>query len=487
MLLSTYELGHQPLSIAVPAAAFEAAGHSTRGVDLSVSDLTPDLLAWAEAVVISIPMHTATRLGREAVAAIRQSRPGVPVAWHGLYAPVLAGSDLVGPGDLLVAGEAIPVLLSWLDAHTARDGPDGRPGPGTSNGAAGRVARPGPGTSNGAAGRVAGTAPTAEPGAGSVRIELGPARATDLPLRPLRRDLPPLERYARLQFGGREITAASVATTTGCNHRCRHCPVASIYRGRSRVVDAGAVLDDIEQVVAGGARHVSFADPDFLNRPGHALGIARRLHARHPDVTFDATVKVEHILRHRSLWPELSESGLLFVVSAFESVDDHILTVLDKGHTAADESLALGIVRGAGVELRPSWLPFTPWTTLGSIGALLEFVAEQDLVHSTDPVQYSIRLLLPNGSLLLDVPDETLARSLRGVVDGERGVGFDVCGGRRAARIARRTSRARRRRAAGGHLRRHVGLGPRRRRADRSEPPQPAVAAWLPGMQRPRS
>jgi radical SAM superfamily enzyme YgiQ (UPF0313 family) len=386
LLLSTYELGHQPLGIAGPAAALEARGHSTRGIDLAISDLPPETLDWADAIAISIPMHTATRLGVEAISAVRRYRPLVPVAWHGLYAPVLAGSELVLPGDLLVAGDAVPALLAWLESMATGD------------------------TASGAPPAVSSAAP--------VRIELGTTRSMGRANLPLRRDLPSLASYARLKLGDREIVAASVEASRGCNHRCRHCPVASIYRGRSRPVETEAVLEDIAQVVAGGAGHISFADPDFLNRPRHALEVARHLHDTFPTLTFDATVKVEHILRHGAIWPELAASGLIFVVSAFESVDDRILALLDKGHTAADEGLALRTVRAAGIELRPSWLPFTPWTTLGSVGALLEFVAQQDLIWSTDPVQYSIRLLLPAGSLLLERPDETLSRSLGAEQDG---------------------------------------------------------------------
>jgi hypothetical protein len=90
LLLSTYELGHQPLGIAGPAAAFEAAGHATRGVDLAIAGISDETLHWADAVAISIPMHTATRLALEAISAVRSRRPAIPVAWHGLYAPVLA-------------------------------------------------------------------------------------------------------------------------------------------------------------------------------------------------------------------------------------------------------------------------------------------------------------------------------------------------------------------------------------------------------------
>ena len=45
------------------------------------------------------------------------------------------------------------------------------------------------------------------------------------------------------------------------------------------MVPADVVLADIRAQVAAGARHVTFGDPDFLNGPGHALDVARRLHA----------------------------------------------------------------------------------------------------------------------------------------------------------------------------------------------------------------
>jgi hypothetical protein len=179
-------------------------------------------------------------------------------------------------------------------------------------------------------------------------------------------------------------------------------------------VSEDAVLADIEQLVEAGARHITFGDPDFLNAPPHSLRIVRALHDRFPEVTFDCTVKVEHVLRHEDLWPELAAAGCVFVVSAFESVDDAVLERLDKGHTTADAARAVAILRAAGIEVRPSWLPFTPWTTRDDVIALLDFVHEHDLIGSVDPVQYSVRLLLPEGTLRLDLPD--LASAGRGGV-----------------------------------------------------------------------
>jgi hypothetical protein len=368
LFVSTYELGHQPSSVATLAAVAAAAGHEVRACDVAVSELSGEDVAWAEAAVLSVPMHTALRLALGVVERLRADRPGLPVALCGLYAPVATGHRLLGPGDLLAAGDAAGPLVGWLEGSV--------------------------------------------PG-GSI-VELGAVHLEPGPL-PLRSALPPLASYARLVSGGGRFLAGSTATSTGCNHRCRHCPVAAVYRGRSRVVPEEAVLADVEQLVAAGARHVSFSDPDFLNRPRHGLAVARAVHSSWPELTFDATVKVEHVIRHEALWPELAGLGLLFVVSAFESLDDSVLALLHKGHTAADEASALGILRRSGIETRPSWLPFTPWTTPEALGSILSFTAEQDLVFSTDAVQFSIRLLLPRGSLLLESPDPVLAAAVAAV------------------------------------------------------------------------
>jgi hypothetical protein len=104
----------------------------------------------------------------------------------------------------------------------------------------------------------------------------------------------------------------------------------------------------------------------------------------------------------------MAASGCLFVVSAFECVNDDILARLDKGHTAAHAAEAVSTLRAHGIETRPSWLPFTPWSSLQDVADILDFVAQHDLVPNVDPVQYSIRLLVPRGSLLLDDPELSL-------------------------------------------------------------------------------
>jgi pyruvate-formate lyase-activating enzyme len=236
----------------------------------------------------------------------------------------------------------------------------------------------------------------------------------DLPAREL---LPSLENYARLAVDGEERLVGYVEASHGCVHRCRHCPVPAVYNGRIRIVQADTVLRDIERLVAMGARHITFGDPDFLNGRRHSLAIVRALHDRFPTLTFDCTTKVEHVLEHADVWEELAASGCLFVVSALESVNDEILARLDKGHTTEQAVQSIELLREHGIETRPSFMPFTPWTTPADVLDILDFVAVHDLVANVDAIQYTIRLLVPEGSLLLARED---LREHLGPYDAER-------------------------------------------------------------------
>ena len=370
LLVSTYELGHQPLHLASPAAALRGAGHDVRTLDTSVEPWTREPVEWAEAVAFSVPMHTAMRLALRGAASVRTARPGLPICLYGLYATVSRDLTL-GPGgvaDHAIAGEYEKGLLSWADGLAQVD-------------------------------HV---------------VDLGRRKSAVVPLR---EGLPPLERYAHLAIGAEERQVGYVEASHGCLHRCGHCPIPVIYDGRIRIVSEDVVLADIEGLVAAGARHITFGDPDFLNGPQHSRRIVAAMHERWPELTFDCTVKVEHILRHPGFWPEFATAGCLFVVSAFETVDDETLERLDKGHTTADAAAAVALLRSHGIEIRPSFLPFTPWTTLDEVADIVDFVAAFDLVPNVDPVQFTIRLLVPQGSLLEPV---LAAEGRLGPYDAER-------------------------------------------------------------------
>lgn len=353
LLISTYELGRQPVHVSSPAASLQAAGHNVSVVDLATEELEAYHVATADVVGISVPMHTATRLALMVAEQIKVDRGDLPIALYGLYAGVPEGDGLASI-DAVFAGEYEPDLRSWVDS--IGQGGDAR-------GSSSRTGR------------------------------------SDF-LVPERSGLPGLDHYARLEFRGETRLAGAVEASHGCRHRCRHCPIPSVYDGRMRVVPEEVVLADIGQLVESGAGHITFGDPDFLNAPRHSLDVLQAAHETHPELTFDATIKVSHIIDHAELLADMARMNLLFVVSAFESVDDRTLEVLDKGHTVEDMSRAIDLVRSAGIYVRPTWLPFVPWTEPGHVVDLFRFIDEHDLVSSTDPVQMAIKLLIPRRSLL---------------------------------------------------------------------------------------
>jgi hypothetical protein len=178
-----------------------------------------------------------------------------------------------------------------------------------------------------------------------------------------------------------------------------------VYGGRLFAIPVETVVEDAARQVAAGVTHLTFGDPDFLNGPAHALRVARALHARFPALTFDFTAKISHLVRHAALLPELAGCGAVFCVSAVESLSDRVLVKLDKGHCRDDVFQAFEACAAAGISLRPSLLPFTPWSTLEDVVDLVAVFLREGWAEHTDPVQLSIRLLVPGGSLLLGDPE----------------------------------------------------------------------------------
>jgi hypothetical protein len=140
------------------------------------------------------------------------------------------------------------------------------------------------------------------------------------------------------------------------------------------------------------------------------------LHEAHPAVSYDVTIKVEHLLKHRDLVPTLAATGCAFVTTAIESVDDVVLGLFDKGHTRADFLEAVALCRGAGVTLVPTFVAFHPWLTPDGYCDLLDTIDALDLVDHLSPIQLAIRLLVPQGSRLLELEE---MRAHLGAFDAE--------------------------------------------------------------------
>ncbi len=361
LLLSTYELGRQPFGLASPAAWLREAGFAVTCLDLAKVPLSSEAVRDAALVAVHLPMHTATRMALPVIERVRRDQPAAHVCCYGLYAP---------PNAALLAALGVETVLGGEFEAALVD-----------------LAR-----------RLDAGAPAGPPAAEGV-----PRLAFRVPDRA---DLPPLARYAALETGdGERRVAGYTEASRGCKHLCRHCPVVPVYGGRFRVVAPDVVMADVRAQVAAGARHVTFGDPDFLNGPRHALDVARAFGREFPDVTYDVTVKVEHLLAHAPILPVLRDTGCVLVTSAVESVDDRVLARLEKGHTRGDVARAVEACRAAGLALAPTFVPFTPWTTRTGYLELLDAIAGLDLVDAVAPIQLGIRLLVPEGSRLLELAE----------------------------------------------------------------------------------
>jgi radical SAM superfamily enzyme YgiQ (UPF0313 family) len=362
LLISTYEMGRQPFGLASPAAWLVADGHEVACVDLCVEKLPEGKVIAADLVAFYLPMHTATRLAVKVIERIRRLNTKAHFCCYGLYAPLNEGYLRKLGVETILGGEFEPGLVSL--ARRLADGI-----------------------------------------ACDVQVEplISLDRLQFLP--PLRSALPALKDYAHLQVNGSAKIAGYTEASRGCKHLCRHCPVVPVYLGAFRIVQAEVVLEDIRRQVAGGAQHITFGDPDFFNGPTHAMRVVEALHREFPEVSYDATIKIEHLRNHRDLLARLKETGCLFVTSAVESVDDAVLDKLDKGHTRADFVEVTREFRSAGLTLAPTFIAFTPWTTRDSYRDLLATLVELDLVENVAPIQLALRLLIPRGSRLLELDE----------------------------------------------------------------------------------
>lgn len=361
LLVSTYELGRQPFGLASPAACLRADGHHVTCADLALEKLSLNAVRQADLIAFHLPMHTATRLAAPVIETVRRVHASAHVCCYGLYAPVNAGYLRSLGVETLLGGEFEDELRRLAQRLASGD-----------------------------------RSVSAEPLVSYERVRFET---------PDRSGLPPLNRYAAMFDGQANRITGYTEATRGCKHLCRHCPVVPVYNGRFRVVPADIVLADIAQQVESGAQHITFGDPDFFNGPTHGMRIVQRMKKSFPALTYDVTIKIEHLLKRRDLLSELRRTGCLLVTTAVESVDDEVLSRLDKGHTKADFLEVVRLFRAEGLNLSPTFIPFTPWTTRESYRELLRVLLELDLTNQVAPVQLALRLLIPAGSRLLELEE----------------------------------------------------------------------------------
>ena len=365
LLISTYELGRQPFGLVSPAAWLRRRGHHVTCLDLSRQELDANAIRAARLIAIYLPMHTATRLATKLIPSLRQLNSSAHLCCYGLYAPMNAGY-LRSLGVSAILGGEFEQGLGHLAERQQNDA-------------------------------LSAESPQSEPLISLERLSFEV---------PDRSSLPPMEKYAHLVIpGGGFRIVGSTEASRGCKHLCRHCPIVPVYKGVFRIVNRDVVMQDIRQQVAAGAQHISFGDPDFFNGIRRAIELLDEFHREFPGITYDVTIKIEHLKKYEAHLPKLKDTGCLFVISAVESLDDAVLHALDKGHTREDFLHVVRAFRALGLTLHPTFVPFTQWTTLESYLDLLRTLHAESLVENVAPVQLGIRLLIPEGSRLLELEE----------------------------------------------------------------------------------
>jgi radical SAM superfamily enzyme YgiQ (UPF0313 family) len=363
VLISTYELGRQPFGLASPAAWLRQAGVTVDCQDLSQGRLYEPDIVDADLVAFYVPMHTATRIAVHVLERVQTLNPRAHICFYGLYAVMNADYLKQLGAHTILSGEFETEMLQLVRQLQAE-------------------------SANALLPRV------------SISLARQQFQVPD------RQGLPPLSSYAHLitEPGVQKVVGYTEASR-GCKHVCRHCPIVPVYEGRFRIVQRDVVLEDIRQQVDAGAEHITFGDPDFFNGVGHAIPLVNALHQAFPQLTYDVTIKIEHLLRHAEHLPTLRDTGCVLITSAVEAVQDRVLAILDKGHTRQEFLQALALCREIGIHLNPTFVAFMPWTTLDDYIQLLTVIAEQGLIDHVAPIQLAMRLLIPAGSKVLDVPE----------------------------------------------------------------------------------
>ena len=375
VLISTYELGRQPFGLASPAAWLRKRGYSVTVLDLARQSLDGAAIADAGLIAIYLPMHTATRLAAQIIPQLRKQNPGAHLCCYGLYAPMNV-EYLRALGVSAILGGEFEEGLVHLAERLGTDG------------------------------TAIVQSPESMISMARLQFEV-----------PDRSGMPAMEKYAHLIIPGNGFRiVGSTEASRGCKHLCRHCPIVPVYKGIFRIVSRDVVLEDIRRQVVAGAQHITFGDPDFFNGIRHAMDVVEVFHREFPSITYDVTIKIEHLLKHKEHLPTLRDTGCLFVISAVESVDDAVLGFLDKGHTREDFLRVVKTFRELGMTLHPTFVPFTPWTTLDGYLDLLRVIAEQGVIENVAPIQLGIRLLIPEGSRMLELEE---VRRLVGLFDPE--------------------------------------------------------------------
>src|SRR3989440_3284773 len=375
LLASTFEGGYQPLTLASAATPLVEAGFPVSVLDTYVNGVDTRPLEKADLIAISLPIFDSVQSGLELARQARTLNPDAHITFFGQHATIHA-FRLVGKyGDSSVAGEwELPLV-------------------GLARRAAGDLSAELPGVI------------TAVPqGAGDKPRHFISRTGMRVPSRHL---LPPLTKYPQIQLD-KLLGAAQVVGSTeiarGCHHTCLYCSVFAAYDGKVVIVPEPVILQDVQNLFDGGITHRTLIDAGFSNPRHYGVRILRQLRQRFPDLTYDMTTRVDHIVENKDMIREMGGLGMRVITSALEFPSQKVLDALNKEVTVEQVEEAVIFLRQAGIKLNPTFIMFNPWIGLEDLVQFHRFCERTGLDQLIDPIQYETRLYLYKGSPLLQLP-----------------------------------------------------------------------------------
>jgi hopanoid C-3 methylase len=377
LLISSFEGGFQPMTVASAITPLLDAGHEVSVLDTYVDGLREEAFVGSNLVAISIPLFDALNPGIEIANRVRQVNPSAHITFFGQYATINS-TRLAGKyGDTCIAGEweePLVGLASYLAGNTKDL------------------------TS------IPGVVDIDQVVSGAVIHPHVSRKHFRIPTRAV---LPPLYKYPQTQVdklcGGKQIVGAT-ETARGCHHKCLYCSVFASYEGRVLLVPEEIVLVDVRNLVADGMTHLTFIDADFFNTKQHGIKILRQLHVEFPHLTYDFTTRVDHILENKETLKEMEGLGVRFITSALEFPSELVLDAVAKYTSLEQIEESIKFLRSTTIQLNPTFIMFNPWIQLEDIAAFRAFVERNELDDIIDPVQYETRLHLYKGSPLINSP-----------------------------------------------------------------------------------
>ena len=207
-----------------------------------------------------------------------------------------------------------------------------------------------------------------------------------------RRDL--VARYRPEYFMLVHRPESSVATGRGFPYRCNFCSVWEFYKGKTRQMSPGRVVEQLRGIET---EHLTFVDDNFIFAGRRELEIAERIKAEGIRHLYSMECRTDAIVPHPEVISRWAELGLRSVLLGLEAADDGRLASLNKRNAARTNEEAVRILQANGVNVWGAFIVDPDWTS-DDFQALQDYIVRLKL----SLVQFTVLTPLPGTQLYRD-------------------------------------------------------------------------------------